>query len=136
MDHCLPRYGWHRAGKGSYFLRTLTALRRRYPRRCRWFFLASRRHHAVSRRSCKRNRLILYFCLLITLFDLQVVSTFISHTIAAVLLVPIAKEVGSSYPGGDYQRLLIFLTGLLCSTGMGMPVSGFPNQTAYVASPR
>jgi phosphate transporter len=60
----------------------------------------------------------------------QVVSTFISHTIAAVLLVPIAQAVGSSHPGGDYERLLIFLTALLCSTGMGMPVSGFPNQTA------
>lgn len=59
-----------------------------------------------------------------------VVSTFISHTIAAVLLVPIAKQVGDSFPDGDYRRLLIFLTALLCSTGMGMPVSGFPNQTA------
>jgi len=58
-----------------------------------------------------------------------VVSTFISHTIASVLLVPIAKEVGSNMPG-DKSNLLIFLTGLLCSTGMGMPVSGFPNQTA------
>ena len=60
-----------------------------------------------------------------------VVSTFISHTIASVLLVPIASEVGSNLEG-NHARLLIFLTGLLCSTGMGMPVSGFPNQTAYV----
>lgn len=59
----------------------------------------------------------------------KVVSTFISHTIASVLLVPIAKEVGSHMPG-NRENLLIFLTGLLCSTGMGMPVSGFPNQTA------
>lgn len=59
----------------------------------------------------------------------QVVSTFISHTIASVLLVPIAKEVGKSLPG-HHANLLIFLTGLICSTGMGMPVSGFPNQTA------
>lgn len=58
-----------------------------------------------------------------------VVSTFISHTIASVLLVPIASEVGHNLPG-NHARLLIFLTGLLCSTGMGMPVSGFPNQTA------
>ena len=63
---------------------------------------------------------------------IQVVSTFISHTIASVLLVPIAKEVGANMPG-NRQNLLIFLTGLLCSTGMGMPVSGFPNQTAWVA---
>jgi phosphate transporter len=61
------------------------------------------------------------------------VSTFISHTIAAVLLVPIAAELGKSLPGG-HARLLIFLTGLICSTGMGMPVSGFPNQTACVSS--
>lgn len=59
----------------------------------------------------------------------QVVSTFISHTIASVLLVPIAKEVGKNLPG-HHANLLIFLTGLICSTGMGMPVSGFPNQTA------
>ncbi|THH04259.1 hypothetical protein EW145_g5656 [Phellinidium pouzarii] len=58
-----------------------------------------------------------------------IISTFISHTIASVLLVPIAKEVASNLPGNP-QRLLIFLTGLVCSTGMGMPVSGFPNQTA------
>ena len=64
-------------------------------------------------------------------YETQVISTFISHTIASVLLVPIAKEVGASMPG-DRSNLLIFITGLICSTGMGMPVSGFPNQTAYV----
>jgi hypothetical protein len=61
----------------------------------------------------------------------QIISTFISHTIASVLLVPIAKEVGSNLPG-HHQNLLIFITGLICSAGMGMPVSGFPNQTASV----
>ncbi|KAF8547929.1 Sodium/sulfate symporter [Imleria badia] len=58
-----------------------------------------------------------------------IVSTFISHTIASVLLVPIAQQVGKGLPGG-HSNLLIFLTGLICSTGMGMPVSGFPNQLA------
>lgn len=62
---------------------------------------------------------------------LQVISTFISHTIASILLVPIAKEVGKNLPDQP-QNLLIFVTALICSTGMGMPVSGFPNQTAYV----
>ncbi|KAN0113785.1 sodium/sulfate symporter [Russula decolorans] len=60
-----------------------------------------------------------------------IVSTFISHTIASVLLVPIAKAVGENLPGNQ-ANLLIFITGLACSTGMGMPVSGFPNQTAYI----
>ncbi|KAJ7471082.1 SPX domain-containing protein [Mycena latifolia] len=71
----------------------------------------------------------LYNVVLILSPVVLVISTFISHTIAAVLLVPIAKEVGSNL-GGNHQNLLIFITGLICSTGMGMPVSGFPNQTA------
>ncbi|KAH9964728.1 Sodium/sulfate symporter [Lactifluus volemus] len=54
--------------------------------------------------------------------DICLVSTFISHTIASVLLVPIAKAVGGNLPGNQ-ANLLIFITGLVCSTG-------FPNQTA------
>ncbi|PFH46462.1 hypothetical protein AMATHDRAFT_69824 [Amanita thiersii Skay4041] len=71
----------------------------------------------------------LYTVVLILTPIVLIISTFISHTIASVLLVPIAKEVGSNLPGG-HSNLLIFITGLICSTGMGMPVSGFPNQTA------
>jgi len=71
----------------------------------------------------------LYHVVLILSPVVLVISTFISHTIASVLLVPIAKEVGSNLPG-KHQNLLIFITALICSAGMGMPVSGFPNQTA------
>ncbi|KAK7442505.1 low-affinity phosphate transporter [Stygiomarasmius scandens] len=71
----------------------------------------------------------LYNVVLILSPIVLVISTFISHTIASVLLVPIAKEVGRGL-GGNHQDMLIFITGLICSTGMGMPVSGFPNQTA------
>ncbi|KIL65820.1 hypothetical protein M378DRAFT_197907 [Amanita muscaria Koide BX008] len=72
----------------------------------------------------------LYTVVLILAPVVLVVSTFISHTIASVLLVPIAKEVGKKLPGGHHSNLLIFITALICSAGMGMPVSGFPNQTA------
>ncbi|KAI0648667.1 Sodium/sulfate symporter [Trametes meyenii] len=75
------------------------------------------------------SNLDLYPVVLLLSVIVLVISTFISHTIASVLLVPIAKEVGASMPG-DRSNLLIFITGLICSTGMGMPVSGFPNQTA------
>ncbi|KAJ3572882.1 hypothetical protein NP233_g2793 [Leucocoprinus birnbaumii] len=71
----------------------------------------------------------LYTVVLILSPIVLVISTFISHTIASVLLVPIAKEVGKNL-AGQPQNLLIFVTALICSTGMGMPVSGFPNQTA------
>ncbi|KAH7906949.1 SPX domain-containing protein [Hygrophoropsis aurantiaca] len=73
--------------------------------------------------------LSLYTVVLVLSPVVLVISTFISHTVASVLLVPIAKEVGQSLPG-DRSNLLIFITALICSTGMGMPVSGFPNQTA------
>ncbi|KZT57927.1 Sodium/sulfate symporter [Calocera cornea HHB12733] len=71
----------------------------------------------------------LYQVVLVLSAIVLVVSTFISHTIASVLLVPIAAEVGGRLTD-PHPRLLIMLTALLCSTGMGMPVSGFPNQTA------
>ncbi|KAF8193323.1 SPX domain-containing protein [Pholiota molesta] len=71
----------------------------------------------------------LYHVVLILSPIVLVISTFISHTIASVLLVPIAKAVGDNLPG-EHANLLIFITGLICSCGMGMPVSGFPNQTA------
>lgn len=53
----------------------------------------------------------------------------ISHTIAAVLLVPIATRIGESLDE-PHPRLLIMATALICSAGMGLPVSGFPNMTA------
>ncbi|CAD6892333.1 unnamed protein product [Tilletia controversa] len=58
-----------------------------------------------------------------------VVATFISHTIAAVLLVPIAAQVGDSL-SEPHPRLLIMATVLTASAAMGLPVSGFPNMTA------
>ncbi|CAE6434908.1 hypothetical protein ACGC1H_002826 [Rhizoctonia solani] len=73
--------------------------------------------------------LALYEIVLVLSIVVLIISTFISHTIASVLLVPIAAEVGSNLPN-PHPRLLVFITGLICSAGMGMPVSGFPNQTA------
>jgi phosphate transporter len=52
-----------------------------------------------------------------------------SHTIAAVLLVPIAAQVGMSL-SEPHPRLLIMATTLTASAAMGLPVSGFPNMAA------
>lgn len=52
-----------------------------------------------------------------------------SHTIAAVLLVPIAAQVGDSL-AQPHPRLLIMATTLTASAAMGLPVSGFPNMAA------
>ena len=58
-----------------------------------------------------------------------VVATFISHTIAAVLLVPIAAQMGENL-SQPHPRLLIMATVLTASAAMGLPISGFPNMTA------
>ncbi|GAA6054153.1 hypothetical protein NBRC10513_006151 [Rhodotorula toruloides] len=58
-----------------------------------------------------------------------VLATFISHTIAAVLIVPIAAQIGDAMKT-PHSRLLVFATSLICSAGMGLPVSGFPNLQA------
>ncbi|GJN93376.1 hypothetical protein Rhopal_006430-T1 [Rhodotorula paludigena] len=58
-----------------------------------------------------------------------VIGTFISHTIAAVLVVPIAAQIGAAMEV-PHERLLIFATSLICSAGMALPISGFPNLQA------
>ncbi|ODV91912.1 hypothetical protein CANCADRAFT_22162 [Tortispora caseinolytica NRRL Y-17796] len=58
-----------------------------------------------------------------------VVATFISHTVAALIFLPLVKEVGESLDN-PHPRLLVMLCALLCSAAMGLPTSGFPNVTA------
>lgn len=58
-----------------------------------------------------------------------IMATFISHTVAAMIIVPLMGEIGGDLPG-DHSRLLIMIAALLCSGAMGLPTSGFPNVTA------
>eukprot|EP00736_Rhodelphis_marinus_P008619 Rmarinus@m.13607 len=64
------------------------------------------------------------FCLFI-LFA----ASFISHTVGAVVILPIVREVGDAL-GGHYTRHLVFASALMCSGAMALPISGFPNMTA------
>lgn len=58
-----------------------------------------------------------------------VVATFISHTVATIIIVPLVKEVGDamSHP---HPLILVMGTALIASGAMGLPTSGFPNVTA------
>lgn len=58
-----------------------------------------------------------------------VVATFVSHTVAALIIVPLVKEVGESLPT-PHPLLLIMSTTLIASAAMALPTSGFPNVTA------
>ncbi|SCU83017.1 LAMI_0C01706g1_1 [Lachancea mirantina] len=59
-----------------------------------------------------------------------VMATFVSHTVAAMIIVPLMAEIGSKLPTGNHSRLLIMVSAMLCSGAMGLPTSGFPNVTA------
>lgn len=58
-----------------------------------------------------------------------VVATFVSHTVATIIIVPLVKEVGDAM---DHPHPLILVMGaaLIASAAMGLPTSGFPNVTA------
>lgn len=56
-------------------------------------------------------------------------ATFVSHTVAALIVVPLVSEIGNSMED-PHPRLLIMISALLCSAAMGLPTSGFPNVTA------
>lgn len=58
-----------------------------------------------------------------------VVATFVSHTVAALIIIPLVSQVGLSLPD-PHPNLLIMISAFLCSAAMGLPTSGFPNVTA------
>lgn len=64
-------------------------------------------------------------------FLILVFSTFVSHTVAALIIVPIVQQVGQNLPV-PHPNLLVMGAGLACSAGMGLPVSGYPNMSAIM----
>ena len=68
---------------------------------------------------------------ILALFSVVVllIATLISHTIASVLVVPIAAQIGTAMEV-PHPNLLILASALICSAGMGLPISGFPNLQA------
>jgi phosphate transporter len=64
-------------------------------------------------------------------FLILVFSTFVSHTVAALIIVPIVQQVGQSLPE-PHANLLVMGAGLACSAGMALPVSGYPNMSAVM----
>jgi hypothetical protein len=52
-----------------------------------------------------------------------VCTTFVSHTVGAMVILPIVESVGNALPD-PHPRLLVMATALMCSGAMGLPVSG------------
>jgi phosphate transporter len=60
-----------------------------------------------------------------------VVATFISHTVAALIFLPLVQQVGNSMTGEKHPNLLVMSSVLMCSAAMGLPTSGFPNMSKF-----
>jgi phosphate transporter len=69
--------------------------------------------------------LVVFSCLIL------VVATFISHTVAALIFLPLVHDVGVNMKQ-PHPNLLVMGGVLMCSAAMGLPTSGFPNMTAIM----
>lgn len=68
--------------------------------------------------------IMLIFGILVLVF-----ATFVSHTVAALIIIPLVKEVGDNLPK-PHPLILVMCTALIASAAMALPTSGFPNVTA------
>jgi phosphate transporter len=73
----------------------------------------------------------LYTVLVVFCFMVLVIATFISHTVAALIILPIVMRVGAAMEE-PHPNLLVMGAALMCSAAMGLPTSGFPNMTAIM----
>ncbi len=85
-------------------------------------------HTIASGITAKVEGLSLYSVLVVFASLILVVATFISHTVAALIILPLVQSVGL---GMDQPRpnLLVMGSALMCSAAMGLPTSGFPNMS-------
>ncbi|ROT40231.1 SPX-domain-containing protein [Sodiomyces alkalinus F11] len=73
----------------------------------------------------------LYGVLVVFSTLILILATFISHTVAALIILPLVYDVGRNM-GEPYPNLLVMGGVLMCSAAMGLPTSGFPNMTAIM----
>ncbi|EFX06461.1 plasma membrane phosphate transporter [Grosmannia clavigera kw1407] len=73
----------------------------------------------------------LYGVLVVFSTLILVIATFISHTVAALILLPLVHNIGADM-AEPHPNLLVMAGVLMCSAAMGLPTSGFPNMTAIM----
>lgn len=72
----------------------------------------------------------IYAVLVVFAALILVVATFISHTVAALIILPLVQQVGASM-NEPHPNLLVMGAALMCSAAMGLPTSGFPNMSTF-----
>ncbi|KAF9878491.1 SPX domain-containing protein [Colletotrichum karsti] len=73
----------------------------------------------------------LYVVLVVFSSLILIIATFISHTVAALIILPLVYDVGMNMDE-PHPNLLVMGGVLMCSAAMGLPTSGFPNMTAIM----
>jgi phosphate transporter len=63
-----------------------------------------------------------------------VVASFISHTVAALIVLPLVQQVGANMDT-PHPNLLVMGSALMCSAAMALPTSGFPNMSKDILRP-
>jgi phosphate transporter len=74
------------------------------------------------------SHLSIYGVLVVFASLILVVATFISHTVAALIILPLVQQVGVGMKE-PHPNLLVMGSALMCSAAMGLPTSGFPNMS-------
>jgi phosphate transporter len=70
----------------------------------------------------------LYGVLIVFSALILVIATFISHTVAALIILPLVRQIGLSMDD-PHPNLLVMASALMCSVAMALPTSGFPNMS-------
>lgn len=74
------------------------------------------------------------FMVILIIFSglMLVIATFVSHSVSSAVMAPLLAELMVKQFPEDKSKasILVMITCFVCSVGMGMPISGFPNMTA------
>lgn len=88
--------------------------------------------HAIASAITERvEGFSLYGVLVVFATLILVVATFISHTVAALIILPLVHSVGVGMEE-PHPNLLVMGSALMCSAAMGLPTSGFPNMSKLI----
>jgi di/tricarboxylate transporter len=91
--------------------------------------------HSVAEVVTRDMNNLSIFGVLVTFSTLVlVIATFISHTVAALIVLPLIASVGRDMEDPK-PNLLVFAGVLICSAAMGLPTSGFPNMSESHRAP-
>ncbi|CAD2218704.1 phosphate transporter [Angomonas deanei] len=79
-----------------------------------------------------------YLTLVLVILLVCLITTFVSHTVAAMIMLPIIVKIGFLMPesSGIMQvtpQSLVLLCALMCSGAMAFPISSFPNVNSLLA---